>query len=197
MPKFINGPTNFAHLSGSINGINKEIYLFFDTHMDIHNQTRCESFDSIDISQYLYKLIKNTKSPLDFFLEVQNTHLEKPMTNIKDIYIKEVIEMFKSEFVVEKDKVKYSKSNENVRLHFLDIRDHFDLFYIIDIINYDIPETFDLIFKNIGNKEEHIKKLLEHINNIDLLLKKLNKNKFTVIHNSSNNYKKHTQIYYG
>jgi hypothetical protein len=183
MPKYINGPTNFAHLSGSINGINKEIYLFFDSHIDLNRQTRCESFDSIDISQYLYNLIKNTQTPLDFFLEVREEEIEKPMTNKRDIYIKEVMEMFKSEFIIEKDKIKYSKSNENVRLHYLDIRDHFDLFYITDIISYDIPETFDLLFKNIGTKEDNINKLLEHINNIEILLKKLNKNKFTVIYN--------------
>jgi hypothetical protein len=197
MPKYINGPTNFAHLSGSINGINKEIYLFFDSHLDLNNQTRCESFDSIDISQHLYKLIKNAQSPLDFFLEVREEEIEKPTTNKRDIYIKEVMEMFKSEFIFEKDKVKYSKSNENVRLHYLDIRDHFDLFYIIDIIKYDIPETFDLLFKNIGTKEENITKLLEHINNVKFLLKKLNKNKNHIIQHPSKKYeKKDGQIYY-
>ena len=46
-----------------------------DIHQDLDSQTRCDSFDSIDISQYLYKLIKNTTEPLDFFLEIQYENL--------------------------------------------------------------------------------------------------------------------------
>lgn len=30
MPKFINGPTNFAHLQGNINGIEKDIYFLIN-----------------------------------------------------------------------------------------------------------------------------------------------------------------------
>ena len=70
MPQFINGPTNFIQLKGTINNIEKNIYLFADRHNSLDNQTRCDSFDSLDISQYLYQLIKNTTIPLDFFLEV-------------------------------------------------------------------------------------------------------------------------------
>jgi len=59
MPQYINGPVNYIQLNGTINNINKNITIFLDTHLDLDNQTRCDSFDSIDISQYLYKLIKN------------------------------------------------------------------------------------------------------------------------------------------
>lgn len=180
MTQFINGPTNFAHLKGTINGIVKNIYLFMDNHYPLNEQTRCESFDSIDVSQYLYKLIKNTTESLDFFTEIKQHDINLPPTNKRDIYIKEINEMFKSEFILEKidDKniVKYSKTNSNVRLHYLDIRDHLDLFYIIDIIKFDIPETFDLIFKNIGDRKENLNKILEYINNIEFLLNKFNKN---------------------
>lgn len=201
MPNYINGPTNFAHLSGSINGINKEIYLFFDSHLDINNQTRCESFDSIDISQYLYKLIKNSKTELDFFLEIRQSEINKPLSNKRDIYIQEVAELFKSEFIVEKinnrNKVKYSKSNPNVRLHNLDIRDHFDLFYIMDIIQYDIPKAFDLLFKNIGTQEDNIKTLFKHIKNIEKTLGKLYSNYMRMYENKLKIYEKTDgQIYY-
>ena len=67
MTEYINGPINFANLRGSINGIDKNIYFFMDTHYDLDNQTRCESFNSIDISQYLYQKIIEAKKPLDFF----------------------------------------------------------------------------------------------------------------------------------
>lgn len=184
MPTFVNGPTNFAYLKGTINGITKNIYLFMDNHYPLNEQTRCESFDSIDISQYLYKLIKNTKEPLDFFTEIRLHDINLPTTNKRDIYIKEVDEMFKSEFIVEKNNdnnnetvsVKHSKTNPYVRLHYLDVRDHFDLFYIIDIINFDIPETFDLIYKNIGNTKDHLKKILKYIKKIEFLLDRFYKN---------------------
>jgi ACT domain-containing protein len=69
MPKFINGPTNYAHLKGMINGVEKNVYLFMDTHYELDEQTKCESFDSIDISHYLYRKIKDTINPLDFFMD--------------------------------------------------------------------------------------------------------------------------------
>jgi len=31
-PEFINGPTNYVRLEGVINGIKKEIHIFFDKH---------------------------------------------------------------------------------------------------------------------------------------------------------------------
>lgn len=194
------GPTNFAHLVGSINGINKEIYLFFDSHLDINNQTRCESFDSNDISQYLYKLIKNAKIELDFFLEIRQNEINQPISNKRDIYIKEVTELFKSEFVVEqidgRNKVKYSKSNPNVRLHNLDIRDHFDLFYIIDIIHYDINDIFKLLATG-SNIKDNIATMLKKLNNIKYYLDKLKNNKNDVVYNPKLLYdKKDKQQYY-
>ena len=77
MPKFINGPVNYAHLRGKINGIQKNIYLFMDTHNKIDNQTRCESFNSIDITYYLYKIIKDTEESIDFFMEIQQKEINK------------------------------------------------------------------------------------------------------------------------
>ena len=140
MPKYINGPVNYVQLIGNINNIQKKITIFLDKHLDINNQTRCDSFDSIDISQYLYKLIKNTKEPLDFFMEICDEQIQMPFTDKRDIYIKDVVKMFKTEFIVEKindkDKVKYSKSNKNMRLHYLDIRDHLGIMHTNTII-YD------------------------------------------------------------
>ena len=183
MPQFINGPVNFVQLEGNINNIQKNITIFMDVHLDLNNQTRCESFDSIDISQYLYNQIKTTKVPLDFFLEIRHEQLQQQITNKRDIYIKDVIEMFKSEFIIEKDKVKYSKSNSNVRLHYLDIRDHLNIFYIGNQINnVIIPKLNSLkndvltdndkinileqIKTNINKIKQHTDDIFENINNI-------------------------------
>ena len=69
MTEYINGPTNFAHLQGFINGVDKNIYFFIDSHYNLDKQTRCDSFNGIDISQYLYKKIIEAKEELDFFLK--------------------------------------------------------------------------------------------------------------------------------
>jgi len=71
MPKFINGPTNYAYLRRKINGVKKNKYFFIDTHNKLENQTKCDSFDSIEISHYLYRKIKMAKEQLDFFMEIR------------------------------------------------------------------------------------------------------------------------------
>lgn len=156
---YINGPFNYIQLSGNVNNIQKNITLFMDIHLDINNQTRCTSFDSIDISQYLYNEIKNAKEPLDFFMEIRNEHLQEPQTDKRNIYIFEVIEMFKSEFILEKDKVKYSKSNPNVRLHYLDIRDHLQFNYVIKILKKNITPVLNSLKDNNLNDSDKINKL--------------------------------------
>lgn len=120
----INGPINYCCMKGNINGIEKNIILFMDKHYALEEQTRCSSFDSLDISQYMYSQIKNTNEEIDFFLEIATDELKSKQTNKRDsMDIKELFEMFKSEFVVDridnKDIVTYSKSNPKVRLHFL------------------------------------------------------------------------------
>jgi len=199
MSSFINGPINYIQLNGSINNIQKNITIFLDLHLDINNQTRCDSFDSIDISQYLYKLIKNITVPLDFFLEIREEQLYQPITNKRDIYIAEVIEMFKSEFIIEQDKIKYSKSNPNVRLHYLDIRDHLKFLYVINQLNIKIfPILKSLKNENISyddkiNKLEQLKQYIENIKKyiIDVIDNKINIQQTKLI-----NYDKKSQDYY-
>ncbi len=166
---YINGPYNYVQLTGSINTIRKNITIFMDVHQNLDNQTRCDSFDSIDISQYLYKLIKDSKEPLDFFLEIRNEQIQKPITDKRDIYIFEVIEMFKTEFIIEKDKVKYSKSNPNVRLHYLDIRDYLQFNNIIKQLKNDVLPKLNFLQNNNPsdfNKINKIEELKQHIEDI-------------------------------
>jgi len=47
---YINGSYNYVQLNGNINNIPKNITIFLDIHLELDNQTRCESFDSLDIS---------------------------------------------------------------------------------------------------------------------------------------------------
>ena len=199
MSSFINGPINYIQLSGNINNIQKNITIFLDIHLDINNQTRCDSFNSIDISQYLYKLIKNTKIPLDLFLEIRQEQLNQPSTNKRDIYIAEVIEMFKSEFIIEKDKVKYSKSNPNVRLHYLDIRDHLKFLYVINQLNTNIlPILKSLKNDNLSynDKINKIEQLQQHIDDIKKYVIGIIDNKINIQQNKLINFDKKSQNYY-
>jgi len=199
MPSYINGPVNYVQLNGKINNIQKNITIFLDKHFDLDNQTRCDSFDSLDISQYLYKLIKDTKEPLDFFLEIRDNQLKEPINDKKDIYIKDVIEMFKSEFIIEKDKVKYSKSNPNVRLHYLDIRDHLGIFYLTQFIHHDILpiiESLKNLVLNDNDKLKNTKILTEYIQKLQQHIKKLYKNKVSIQKSEPQQLAKKSPEYY-
>ena len=107
----INGPINYVKIEGIINNISKIFIIIMDKHFDLEYQTRCRSFDSIDISYYLYKKIKNTKKELDFFMEIRNEQIEVPIDNKRKRYIEDTINLFKSEFQKVNDKVSPAKSN--------------------------------------------------------------------------------------
>lgn len=132
-------------------------------------------------------------------MEIREEQLGQPQTDKRDIYIKDVIELFKSEFIIEKDKVKYSKSNPNVRLHYLDIRDHLGLFYIKNIIYNDIlPIIKSLKNYNLSEQQKNskIKTILKHIKLLQNHIKTINKTKHHIQINQSQKFNKKTQSYY-
>jgi len=191
---YINGPYNYVQLKGNINNIQKNITIFMDVHQDLDSQTRCDSFDSIDISQYLYKLIKNTTEPLDFFLEIQHKNLQEPITDKRDIYIRDVIEMFKTEFS-SKEK---SKSNPNVRLHYLDVRDHLQFITIINRLRKEVLPKLNSLNNNLShsdkvNKLEEIKQHIEFIQKyvMDIFDKNIN-----IKQNKLSSFEKKSKEYY-
>lgn len=193
--EYINGPTNYAHLQGNINGIEKNIYLFFDKHLPLNDQTRCESFNSIDITYYLYTLIKEAKDYLDFFMEIR-------LSQLRDIYINEVINLFKSEFVIENKgttkQVKYSKTNSKVRLHYLDIRDCLGIYYLKNIIEEKIKKYLNLLSKDEKNKIIYYKKILKYVDIVNQQIDLLDKNMREIIINKNVVYDKinNKQKYY-
>ena len=197
-PEFINGPTNFACLNGTFAGVQKEIYVFFDKHLDLDDQTRCKSFNSIDISYYLYTLIKESKENLDFFMEIRTSQLDKQITNKKDIYINEVINLFISEFETKKNDVNDNNDNnnenikhlkKNVKLHYFDIRDHLNIFYLTKIITQKILKYLNLYSTNDENNK-YIEKIIFYIDQINEKIKSLDKNTKEVMTNNNVTYNK-------
>lgn len=130
-------------------------------------------------------------------MEIRSSQIyNKNISNKRDIYINEVINLFKSEFTIEKiqnkELVKYSKSNLNVRLHFLDIRDHFNLFYIIDIIEKDIFHDINLfsIITNPDDKNKCIERILSNLEQIENMINKFSQYRKEVIKHDSKIYDK-------
>ena len=117
----INGPVNVVRLEGEINGIKKILYVFFDYHINLREQTECESYDSTDIVTYLYKTFKSSTKPLDFFFEVKSMEIGKHrIMPFKNIYISNISKFYnKSKF----DDSTKKNIKSNVRFHYLDIRD--------------------------------------------------------------------------
>ena len=127
-----------------------------------------------------------------------------------------VISLFKTEYMQEKKEdntiSRYSKSNPIVKLHYLDIRDHLELFDVFNIIKYDIKQDVDFFINNLKNneKKQDIDSPLNNLkndekkeiytenifNNIKLIKKKIEEiinNKNEVMENILNNYDKKTE----
>jgi len=181
----INGPLNVLRLEGKINKIKKVIYVFFDIHINVNNQTKCDNFDSQDIANYLAKEFKGINGKeIDFFMEGRTSELDLFLKDMyfKDKYISEVIKFFAQNF---------KKNNfDNVRFHYIDIRDFFtdqiDKMYNMNNILLDnlspsnfqsidqlksnfktIQEYHDQIIemiKNNGNKVNHINEEINKVN---------------------------------
>nr|WBF71195.1 hypothetical protein [Megavirus caiporensis] len=152
--KNVNGPVNVVRMEGQVDGINKIIYLFMDIHIPIEYQTECENIYSQDINLYLaenFKKMSGTNKIYDFFLEMRPTHLSIKDPNMyvqRDIYIGQVMKFFHKIFNYDSDKnkVKISDMLPNIRLHYADIRDYFEL-NSYDEIKKTI-EIMDSMWKN-------------------------------------------------
>jgi len=133
--KLINGPINIVRLEGHINGVKKVGYFFMDYHINIYQQTKCPSFTSQDIVQFLATNLNKATFPIDFMFEMQQSWIDSKRQIIhKDIYIREVLNFFNSQ---------YNSKNGKVRYHFIDIRDY-------------INDTTYLYFNNIKNIVHHM-----------------------------------------
>ena len=149
----INGPINVIRLEGEINGIKKILYVFFDRHINLREQTECESYDSKDIVTYLYKTFKSSTKPLDFFFEVKSMEIGKHrIMPFKNIYINNISKFYnKSKF----DDSTKKNIKSNVRFHYLDIRDYLEknIYYFNDLLDMhiiDIVKNKD-IYRNEYN----------------------------------------------
>src|SRR5437899_128812 len=133
--KQINGPLNVTRLEGTVNGIKKVIYLFMDMHLDVEKQTECMNIFSKDIQNYLvenFYVLNNVHIIYDFFFEISASGTQIGYSKdkkYKEKYILEVNNIFRRVFKYDRkeNQVKPSEVFKNVRLHYLDIRDYFEI----------------------------------------------------------------------
>jgi hypothetical protein len=133
----VSGPVNVIRLEGKVGKINKVLYVFGDYHIDIKKQRQCPSFESIDVSKYMYYQFKNhVKSgknhSIDVFFEDYKSYVSQPDPNYKyepinyrDIYIREVNKILEMSVAFENNKIKYLNKDidgRKIRLHYADFR---------------------------------------------------------------------------
>ena len=108
---YVNGPTNFFRLKNN----EKEIYIFYDYHINITHQTECENEHSINIDKYFLHFYKNNTEMVDFFLEIETKPLDVEDSNYNWIYLNKIRNLFAKFY-------NKNKNYEHLRLHYIDIR---------------------------------------------------------------------------
>lgn len=112
----INGPINIVRLEGEVNGVKKVLHVFFDNHSDLQNQTECPGVDNIDVHHFFrteFNKLDKSKN-YDFFLEDFPSLLYRDKFMYREKYISQVRKLFRQK----------RKSYDNVRFHYIDIRDY-------------------------------------------------------------------------
>lgn len=179
----VNGPVNVVRMEGYIENIKKIIYIFMDFHINVDNQLACDNVFRQDIENYFAKSFSKLNGSdiiYDFFMETWTMNLEnisfglpiKTKYNFKDMYILEVLKLFRKLFKFNPDinKVSISEYFTNLRLHYLDIRTFFERDY------YFILKDFSLGISIRGiDNVEYLHYIIDFLNNFIHYCDALNK----------------------
>jgi len=136
MAKNINGPINVVRLEGTVNGINKVIYMFMDVHVSPENQTECPDIRSKDIKNFFienFDKIGKEGKVYDFLVEYFPTDIVSRKDSAahslyKGKYLVQIRKLFLAGVFIKNDKIRISKKFPNMRFHYLDIRDYTKLY---------------------------------------------------------------------
>lgn len=174
----LNGPLNYIELY--CDKTEQTLWLFMDTHKNIIKQKKCDEYEAKDIDKFFYKVLNESNELIDFFLEINPTDITKENKFYKnENYIMEIRKKFKKIY----HEKQITKKN-NIRLHYIDIRDY--AFYneiiliIINIIN-DID----------NNKLSNLDYIIGELSYISEILIFINKLIYDIVNEkiSSKNYK--------
>lgn len=125
----ISGPINLVVLSKG----KKKIFVFFDYHNDLNEQTQCEVDDAVNITTFLKSWFEKTTRELDFFFESSLGNLTIDKDSIRkrkkklNNYIGTLELWLAEHFLYKKNENKVVRSNKypKVRFHYIDIRQYF------------------------------------------------------------------------
>ena len=162
----INGPINVIRLEGNVHGINKVIYLFMDVHLPVYDQTECSNIYSKDVNKYFaenFHALNNSDKKYDFFMEIRPTEILKlknkyinrtdyPIGSIhREKYIEEMIRLFTNIFTYDYNKnvVGMAEHFNNIRLHYLDIRDYLK-FHILGFFDRALGLSNNFLYNGIN-----------------------------------------------
>ena len=149
----INGPTNFFRLKNK----EKDIYIFFDRHVKLEQQKKCNKYLEInhDMDNFLaYSLTKNIDKQFDLLIELNKDNAKKFKN---DIYIVNVLNLHNK-----------LKKNNNIRTHFVDIRDTMNLRYMCevnDLSKYLNSGNIENLFSYFNYLEMVFTPIVEYITN--------------------------------
>lgn len=169
--QLVNGPFNIIRMEGTINGINKVIYIMMEYHMEVSNQTQCSDINSVDISKYMYSNMKqyskmdNDKS-IDFFFEYYKSEINNKVTNNKERYIDEVNKIINASIKFDKNKITNINpdvDSRKIRMHYLDIRDILtnDYYSLIGRLPYELNNILSQDFFMHENNIKYFSNLLK------------------------------------
>jgi hypothetical protein len=165
----LSGPLNYIKLLN--NKTNQSIWLFMDFHKDLLHQQKCEDYDAKDFYKFIQKKLSESDELIDFFLEINPTDINIDLnTHQNGIYLEETRKIFRKIYLQnENGQNKNVEDKQNIRLHYIDIRDYafvYDFYKNIDsifsILKASGLENIDAVI----NKILSIKQTLEFINKI-------------------------------
>jgi hypothetical protein len=149
----IRGPNNIARLEGSIGGIKKVVYLFFDYHV---KESTCTNVYSKSMRKYISDTIGNAHNNItyDIFIEhrlADSKYLDDSYAINNEIYLFELSRLFNKNIL---------KNLNKLRIHYLDIRDSFminDLFLLEKI---DVDVVGKLFVNTVKKLIDTLKKMI-------------------------------------
>jgi hypothetical protein len=186
--KIISGPLNIIKLTGNINRIDKELYVFLDWHAPLEIETSCKTDKTlpqeniIDIVDFIAHKITTSDDEIDFFLEIKYTDTRDGLDlSVQDIYLQRLRKFFND--------FKSKNKDPRKRLHYVDIRDiplfnlltnlEFDSKFVSDVINEPtLLSTLQADDENLINLKDDLAESISYIDNITSIYADLNKGKF-------------------
>ena len=153
----ISGPINVIRLEGKTDNINKTLYVLFDIHVPLRNQTECLELQEINIKNYIsnnLKLAQNENNIIyDLFIEYHPVRdIDKfGATKYTVNYIEEMMKFITKQYYLDNNNIRKRNSYyKNLRSHYIDFRFPFmspkitETIYYLESLCYNIHANLSI-----------------------------------------------------